>query len=181
MLKHGLIRKEVRPEDATGLLMSPANWGESDEGPVFDRFVQLGPRAWPVVMEELSDANTSAREVAIVAAERLCNPQAVEAVTPLLADKDRELRLAACYALVRMGTTGAVQAAFDAACDEKDHYVQTVMMLQFAYSHEAQAMSALIAGLKHSKVEVRRACAYCAHGIRRLAGTDRVERRQGRS
>ncbi len=63
-----------------------------------------------------------------------------------------------------MGTTGAVQAAFDAACDEKDHYVQTVMMLQFAYSHEAQAMSALIAGLKHSKVEVRRACAYALMG-----------------
>ena len=110
-------------------------------------------------MEELSDTNSTAREDAIIAAERLCGPQAVEAVVPLLADKDGGVRFVACYALIRIGTTRAIQAAFDAVCDEKDLDVQNQMTWQFAHSHETQVVSALIAGLKHRKVEVRRACA----------------------
>ncbi len=167
MLKHGLIREEVRPEDAGKRPFDPPDfntgghvtWDVSDEGPVFGRFVQLGPRTLPVIMEELSDANVHTREVAIVAAERLRNPQAVEAIVPLLADKDGDVRLKACSALVCMGTTRAVQAVFAAICDEKDPDVQWAMISQFGYGQETQVVPARIAGLKHGKGEVRRACA----------------------
>ena len=107
MLKHGLIREEVSPDDARNWPIvtrsvrpqeTTVTWYLSNEGHIFERFVQLGPRAVPVVMGELSNANTSAREVAIIAAGRLCGPQAVEAIVPLLTDKDLEVRLVACYA-----------------------------------------------------------------------------------
>ena len=53
MLKHGLIRKEVRPEDVEKrpfistdvAYYSVHNWMRVAEGPVFERLVQLGPRA----------------------------------------------------------------------------------------------------------------------------------------
>ena len=164
MLNHGLIRKEINPDDPRNRPnagdMSSHAWDLSAEGPVSDRFVQLGLRAVPVVMEELSDANNYAREVAIVAAGRLCGPQAVEDVVPFFADKDPEVRLVACYTLIRMATPRAIQAAFAAACDGKDIDIRTFMIWQFGRSNEAEAVSALIVGLKHGKVEVRHACVF---------------------
>ena len=169
MLNHGFIRQEIRPEDVRSGPIDRRPFlieddlessGVSDKAAVYDRFVQLGPRAVPVVMEELSDANTSARQVAMLAAGRLCNPQAIATIVPFLADKDNVVKLVACYVLIRMGTPRAVQAAFAAACDEKDSDIQGDMIDLFGKSHETQAESALIVGLKHGKVEVRRMCAW---------------------
>ncbi len=65
-----------------------------------------------------------------------------------------------------MGTPRAVQAVFDAACacDEANPNVQADMFGQLAQSQETEAVSALIAGLKHRKAEVRRRCAWTLGG-----------------